>query len=651
MVEIVSSSDNSKIRNIDRGIEVIRSQMKSLSSKPGVYRMIASDGDVLYVGKANNLKKRVINYTNPTKISHRITRMVSETHSMEIVTTHTEVEALLLESNLIKRLKPKYNVLLRDDKSFPHIFISDDEKWPLLMKHRGAQSKVGNYFGPFASAGAVNKSITALQRAFLIRNCSDNIFKNRKRPCLQYQIKRCAAPCVNFISKFEYGELVNQAKDFLSGNSILVQKTLAERMQTASDALEFETAAIYRNRIHALSQIQSHQDINIQGITDADIFALYLEKGVSCIQVFFYRSGSNYGNRAYFPAHDKLHQPEEILSAFLGQFYDNKIPPKEILLSHCVNEESLLSEALSIRAKHKVNIVKPSRGSKKKVIDHALTNAREALGRKQAETSTNEKMLYRVAELFGLDRVPERVEVYDNSHIQGMHSVGAMIAVGKEGFLKNSYRKFNIKNVRSGASDVNIPIEKPLLLAGETTMVNPGDDYAMMRQVLQRRFSGSLIEETASRIMVLPDLVIVDGGPGQLSSALKILNSAGLDNIPVVAISKGPDRNAGQERFHQPGRAPLFLKENDPVLYYLQRLRDEAHRFAIETHRTRRSKTVLRSQLDDIPSVGAQRKRLLLHHFGSAKAVSRAGLRDLELIEGISKSLAKRIYDYFHGDN
>ena len=647
----MSSSDNSQIRNIDRGIDVIRSQMKSLSSKPGVYRMMASDGVVLYVGKANNLKKRVISYTTPTKISHRITRMVSETHSMEIVTTHTEVEALLLESNLIKRLKPKYNVLLRDDKSFPHIFISDDEKWPLLNKHRGAQSRGGNYFGPFASAGAVNRSITALQRAFLIRNCSDNIFRNRKRPCLQYQIKRCAAPCVNFISEFEYGELVNQAKDFLSGNSILVQKTLAERMQTASDALEFETAAIYRNRIHALSQIQSHQDINIQGIVDADIFALYLEKGVSCIQVFFYRSGSNYGNRAYFPSHDKLHQPEEILSAFLGQFYDNKIPPKEILLSHHLNEEPLLSEALSIRAKHKVNIIKPSRGSKKKLINHALTNAREALARKQAETSTNEKMLYAVAELFGLDGVLERVEVYDNSHIQGTHSVGAMIVAGKDGFLKNSYRKFNIKNIRSRASDINIPSEKSLLLASETTMISPGDDYAMMRQVLHRRFSGSLIQETASKTMILPDLVIVDGGPGQLSSALEILKSTGLDNVPVVAISKGPDRNAGRERFHQQGKAPLFLKENDPVLYYLQRLRDEAHRFAIETHRVRRSKTILRSQLDDIPSVGAQRKRLLLHHFGSAKAVSRAGLRDLELIEGISKSLAKRIYDYFHEDN
>lgn len=633
---------------IMRGIGVIQSQLRSLSSKPGVYRMINLTGEVLYVGKANNLKKRVKTYTTPTKISHRITRMVSETYSMEIVTTHTEVEALLLESNLIKRLKPKYNVLLRDDKSFPYIFISDHQSWPMLLKHRGSQSKKGDYFGPFASAGAVNRSINALQRAFMIRNCTDSVFKNRNRPCLQYQIKRCVAPCVNLVSEEEYAELVKEAKDFLSGESISVQKTLAARMQEASDALEFETAAIYRNRIHALSQIQSHQDINIQGIKDADVFALHLEKGVSCVQVFFYRGGSNYGNRAYFPAHDKSHEPEEILSAFIGQFYDNKVPPKELVISHEMCEKLLLTEALSTRVGRKVNISKPSRGPKKKLLKYALINAREALERKQAETSTNIKIFTRIAELFELDTTPERIEVYDNSHIQGTNSVGAMIVAGLDGLVKNSYRKFNIRNI-DGGGNKDRTLSSTIEASKEPkSAIKPGDDYAMMRQVLYRRFSGSLVQSDGIRKTVMPDLVFIDGGPGQLSCALEVAEELGLFDLTFVAISKGPDRNAGRERFYQQGKPSFTLKDNDPALYYLQRLRDEAHRFAIETHRARRSKNLLRSEIDDIPSVGAQRKRLLLHHFGSAKAISRAGLEDLEQVDGISIRLAKIIYDYFH---
>ena len=633
---------------IERGIGVIQSQLRSLSSKPGVYRMINLAGEVLYVGKANNLKKRVKTYTAPTKISHRITRMVSETHSMEIVTTHTEVEALLLESNLIKRLKPKYNVLLRDDKSFPYIFISDHESWPVLLKHRGSQSKKGDYFGPFASAGAVNRSINALQRAFMIRNCTDSVFKNRNRPCLQYQIKRCAAPCVNLVSEEDYGELVKEAKKFLSGESISVQKTLAARMQGASDALEFETAAIFRNRIHALSHIQSHQDINIQGIKDADIFALHLEKGVSCVQVFFYRGGSNYGNRAYFPAHDKSHEPKEILAAFIGQFYDNKVPPKELIISHEMCETQLLTEALSTRFGRKVNIIKPSRGPKKKLLKYALVNAREALGRKQAETSTNTKIFNRITELFELDAAPQRIEVYDNSHIQGTNSVGAMIVAGLDGLEKNSYRKFNIRNIDGGADKDQTLSGAPEASDEAKSKIKPGDDYAMMRQVLYRRFSGSLVQSDGIRKTVMPDLVVIDGGAGQLSCASEVAEELGLIDLTFVAISKGPDRNAGRERFYQPGKPSFTLKDNDPALYYLQRLRDEAHRFAIETHRARRSKNLLRSEIDDIPSVGAQRKRLLLHHFGSAKAISRAGLEDLEQVDGISVRLAKIIYDYFH---
>ena len=640
--------NNKTITGIERGIGIIQSQLRSLSSKPGVYRMINSAGEVLYVGKANNLKKRVKTYTAPTKISHRITRMVGETNSMEIVTTHTEVEALLLESNLIKRLKPRYNVLLRDDKSFPYIFISDDESWPMLLKHRGSQSKKGDYFGPFASAGAVNRSINALQRAFMIRNCTDSVFKNRNRPCLQYQIKRCVAPCVNLISEEDYAELVKEAKEFLSGESISVQKTLAARMQGASDALEFETAAIYRNRIHALSQIQSHQDINIQGIKDADIFALHLEKGVSCVQVFFYRGGSNYGNRAYFPAHDKSHEPEEILAAFIGQFYDNKVPPKELIVSHKMCETPLLMEALSTRFGRKVNILKPSRGPRKKLLKYALVNAREALDRKQAETSTNIKIFNRIAELFELDATPKRIEVYDNSHIQGTNSVGAMIVAGLDGLEKNSYRKFNVRNI-DGEGDKDRTLSGAREPSKEAeSKIKPGDDYAMMRQVLYRRFSGSLVQSDGMRKTVMPDLVFIDGGAGQLSCALEVAEELGLIDLTFVAISKGPDRNAGRERFHRQGKPSFTLKDDDPALYYLQRLRDEAHRFAIETHRARRSKNLLRSEIDDIPSVGAQRKRLLLHHFGSAKAISRAGLEDLEQVDGISIRLAKIIYDYFH---
>jgi excinuclease ABC subunit C len=638
--------------DVEAGIRVIQEQVRNLPNSPGVYRMLDADGDVLYVGKARNLKKRVVSYATPAKISHRIFRMVSETASMVIVTTHTEVEALLLESNLIKRLKPRYNVLMRDDKSFPHIFITGDHQWPRIIKHRGAQTRKGDYFGPFASAGAVNRAITALQRAFLIRNCSDAVFNSRTRPCLQYQIKRCAAPCVGYVSEQGYAELVDQARGFLSGESGAVQRTMARRMQEASDAMEFETAALYRDRIRAMTQIQAHQDINVEGLADADTFALHNEGGSSCIQVFFFRGGSNYGNRAYFPSHDKAVDPAEVLAAFIGQFYDNKHPPRLVMVSHALAEQPLLAEALSVKAERKVELLVPKRGPKRKLLEHALTNARDALGRQLAESASHRRMLEGVAEAFGLDAPPQRIEVYDNSHIQGTNAVGAMIVAGPDGFMKNAYRKFNIRGVIApGAA----PSDPPDAANGASTedseaAIQGGDDYAMMRQVLTRRFARAQKEDPDRDQGTWPDLVLIDGGQGQLSIALEVAKDLGIEDVPLVAISKGPDRDAGRERFHMPGKPVMSMPERDPILYYLQRLRDEAHRFAIETHRARRSKAIAQSGLDDVPGIGAKRKRALLHHFGSARAVTRAGLADLESVDGVSKAVAKRIYDYFHDD-
>ena len=624
--------------DIERGVRCIRQTVRTLPNSPGVYRMLDDDGDVLYVGKAHSLKKRVATYTHSAKLPPRIFRMVSETTRMEVVTTHTEVEALLLESNLIKRLRPRYNVLLRDDKSFPYILLTGDHPFPQIAKHRGARNRKGHYFGPFASAGAVNRTITALQRAFLLRNCSDSVFANRRRPCLQYQIKRCAAPCVGFVDDAQYDRLVDDAVAFLSGRSRDVQQQLAARMQDASDSLEFETAAIFRNRIRALTAVQAHQDINVDGVEEADVIALHAEGGQSCIQVFFFRAGSNFGNRAYFPSHDKDTGPTDVLAAFIGQFYDDKPPPRTVLVSHPVPEAALVAEALTTRAGRKVELLAPRRGGKRKLIEHATANAREALGRRMAESASQRRLLEGVARVFELDAPPERIEVYDNSHISGTHAVGAMIVAGPDGFVKNAYRKFNIKNQQDDDHD-----EAQAELAA-------GDDYAMMRQVLTRRFARALKDDPERTAGSWPDLILVDGGQGQLNVALEVFDELGLDSVAAVGVAKGPDRDAGRERFFQPERAPFMLERKDPVLYFLQRLRDEAHRFAIETHRARRTKAIGANPLDEVPGIGARRKKALLHHFGSARSVKRAGLSDLEAVDGISKTVAKRVYDFFHDD-
>ena len=634
--------------NIQTGTELIKSQIPSLPQKPGVYRMLDEGGNVLYVGKAVNLKKRVVSYTKPERISQRILRMVSETRKLEIITTHTEVEALLLESNLIKQFKPRFNVLLRDDKSFAHIYISQDDDWPILTKHRGTQRRPGNYFGPYASAGAVNRSLTALQKAFLLRNCSDNVFKNRTRPCLQYQIKRCSAPCVDYVTQSEYLDLVNQARSFLSGDSVSVQKTLSVRMEAASKNLDYERAAIYRDRIHALTQIQSKQDINVKGVSDADIIALHTEKGFSCIQVFFFRGGRNLGNRAYFPRHHRLDDQESILEAFLGQFYENKQAPRQLLLSNNIRNADLLTEALSSRSSGKVKLTIPARGELKKLILHAQDNAKDALARNRATQTTQLSILKRLAEIFTLPKVPERIEVFDNSHIQGTSAVGAMIVAGSDGFEKNFYRKFNIKDALI-EDQYPQALENSKVKAAHRVKAG-GDDYYMMRQVLRRRFSKVADSLESGHTTVKPDLVLIDGGAGHLSTSLEVAKELNLVDICFVAIAKGPDRNAGREVFHQSGKSAFSLEPNDPLLHYLQRLRDEAHRFAIESHRARRFKSLTRSILDEIPAVGPKRKKELLFHFGSARAVARAGLRDLELVDGISKNLAKQIYHHFHED-
>jgi excinuclease ABC subunit C len=612
--------------NLAEGAGVIRGYLRTLPNTPGVYRMLNAEGDVLYVGKAKSLRKRVYSYTQVMKLPNRLQRMVAETATMEFITTHTEVEALLLESNLIKKLEPHYNVLLRDDKSFPHIMITRDHDYPQLTKHRGARDRKADYFGPFASGGAVNRTITALQRAFLLRNCADTVFASRTRPCLQHQIRRCTAPCVGRVSPEEYRGQVDQARSFLSGRSRDIQAELSRRMQEASDAMEFEAAARLRDRIRVLTSIQAHQDINIEGIEDADAIAAHQEGGSTCIQVFFFRNGGNYGNRAYFPSHDKNVEVGDVLGAFIAQFYENKAAPKLVLTSHELGEHELIEQALTLRSGHKVEIVLPKRGDKRRVLDHALSNAREALGRRMSESASQARLLEGVAEAFGLDTPPERIEVYDNSHIQGANAIGGMIVAGPEGLMKNAYRKFNIKEAA------------------------PGDDYAMMREVLTRRFARAVKEDPDRSGNTWPDLVLIDGGQGQLAVAAEVLDQLGITELPLVSIAKGPDRNAGRERFFMPGRPPFSLEPRDPVLYFLQRLRDEAHRFAIGTHRARRQKAIGQSVIDSIPGIGPTRKRALLHHFGSARGVERAGLADLEAVPGINRAVAKKIYDHFHPD-
>ncbi|MDP6688006.1 MAG: excinuclease ABC subunit UvrC [Alphaproteobacteria bacterium] len=631
---------------MEHGRDAIRAALETMPAAPGVYRMLAGNGEVLYVGKAKNLKNRVRNYAQPAGLNTRTLRMIAETRAMEVVTTHTEVEALLLESNLIKRLRPRYNILLRDDKSFPFIVITGDHEWPQLAKHRGARSRKGEYFGPFASATSVNRTLNTLQKAFPLRSCSDSIFATRTRPCLQYQIRRCTAPCVDRIDRDSYAELVREARDFLSGRSQQVQHGLSEKMEAASADLAFETAAVYRDRLRALSHVQAHQGINVASVAEADVITIHMEGGQSCIQVFFFRAGQNWGNRAYFPSHGKERTPAEVLGAFIGQFYDDKPPPKEILLNEWPEKHGLIAEALSLKAERKVRLHRPERGQRRELVQHAQTNAREALARRLAESASQRRLLEDLADLFALDSPPRRIEVYDNSHIMGTDAIGAMIVAGPEGFQKNAYRKFNIK--------------------GED--LTPGDDYGMMREVLHRRFAcllkaqaaaesadeaeagegGDQRNEDARVAGEWPDLVLIDGGVGQLEAVREVFADLGVSGVALAAIAKGPDRNAGLERIHLPDKPEISLPPRSAVLYFLQRLRDESHRFAIGTHRARRAKRMDRSALDSIPGVGPGRKRALLNHFGSARAVESAGLADLESTRGVSKALAQKIYDFFH---
>ncbi|MFZ5780748.1 MAG: excinuclease ABC subunit UvrC [Pseudomonadota bacterium] len=607
-------------------MRIIGEFVRTLPRKPGVYRMIAADGEVLYVGKARSLRSRVAAYTQPTRLDNRLLRMVSSTRTMEFAVTDSEAEALLLENNLIKRFKPRFNVLLRDDKSFPYIVIRRDTEWPQLAKHRGTREPANEYFGPFASATAVNRTLYALQRAFPLRSCSDGVFATRTRPCLQYQIKRCTGPCVGRIEHAEYDAIVEEVRGFLGGRNREVQQALSQRMERASANLEFEQAAVLRDRIRALAHIQSHQSISLHSIDEADIFAVHAEGGHVCVQVFFVRAGQNLGNRAYFPSHTKDLDEPAILSAFIGQFYEARTAPRLILTSHDVAESELLESALAITAAHKVEIRHPRRGEQKDALDQAVVNAREALARRMAERGTQRQLLEGVARVFDLEAPPERIEIYDNSHIQGSAPIGAMVVAGPDGFIKNSYRKFNIRSEEAA-----------------------GDDFAMMREVLTRRFGRALREDPERGDESWPDLVLIDGGQGQLEVARQVLTELGLEDIAIVGIAKGPDRDAGRERFFVPGRAPFSLEPRDPVLYFLQRLRDEAHRFAIGTHRTRRSADITRSALDEVPGIGAGRKRALLHHFGSARAVAVATLEDIKSVPGISDALAQKIHDHFRG--
>ena len=608
------------------GHDCIRDYLTVLDNSPGVYRMLAENGSVLYVGKARNLKKRVTSYSKPGGHTPRIARMISETASMMFLTTETETEALLLEQNLIKQLKPKYNVLLRDDKSFPNILVSRAHEFPQIKKHRGARKEPGEYYGPFASAGAVNRTLNQLQKVFLLRDCSDSVFEGRARPCLLYQIKRCAAPCVGKISKRDYAALVADAERFLKGKSTRIQARLATDMEQASAALDFERAAALRDRIRALTQVQQNQGINPRGVREADVIALHMDGGQACVQVFFIRANQNWGNRDYYPRTGAGAEAAEVLQGFVGQFYSRRDPPKSVLLSHPIEDHELMQQVLSQKAGRKVELAIPLRGEKAELVAGAARNARESLARRMSETAAQAKLLEGLAEAFGLEETPTRIEVYDNSHIQGAHAVGAMIVSGPEGFIKSQYRKFNIK--------------------GDD--LTPGDDFGMMKEVLKRRFRRLLKEDADRKTGVWPDLLLIDGGAGQVSVVFDILQEMGVADIPVVGVAKGVDRDAGKEEFHRPGKRPFALRHNDPVLYFIQRLRDEAHRFAIGTHRAKRSKAIGATPLDDVPGIGAARKRALLGHFGSAKAVSRAGLADLKAVDGISDRVAEKLYDYFH---
>jgi excinuclease ABC subunit C len=609
------------------GHDLIADYVKRLDGSPGVYRMLDAQSRVLYVGKARNLKARVSNYARPSGHSGRIARMISETASMMFLTTRTETEALLLEQNLIKQLKPRYNVLLRDDKSFPNILVSRTHGFPQIKKHRGAKTEKGSYYGPFASAGAVNRTLNQLQRVFLLRNCTDSQFESRTRACLLYQIKRCSGPCVGLISAADYAARVADAERFLSGKSTALQESLKTEMQAASDAMEFEKAAALRDRIRALTAVQTVQGINPRTVTEADVVALHMEGGQACVQVFFIRAGQNWGNKDYYPRVGADIDAPEVLEAFLGQFYDEgREPPRLILLSHGLENEEWVADALSERAGRRVELAVPQRGEKAELIEGAARNAREALARRMSESATQAKLLDGVAEAFGLESAPRRIEVYDNSHIQGTDAVGAMIVAGPEGFLKSQYRKFNIKG----------------------TDLTPGDDFGMMKEVLSRRFARLMKEDPDREHGHWPDLLLIDGGAGQVSAVAEIMAEMGVEDVAMVGVAKGVDRDHGKEEFHRVGERPFALQRNDPVLYFIQRLRDEAHRFAIGTHRAKRAKSVAATPLDEVPGVGAGRKRALLQHFGSAKAVSRAGLADLKAVPGISDSLAETIYDFFH---
>ena len=610
-----------------KGPARIAAYVKTLPDAPGVYRMLNDKGEVLYVGKAKSLRKRVVSYARGTPHADRLTRMIAETAEMLFVTTASETEALLLESNLIKKLKPRYNVSYRDDKSFPNILLRQDHPFPQLLKHRGAKTIRGVYFGPFASAGAVNRTLNTLQRAFLLRSCSDSVFDSRTRPCLLFQIKRCSAPCVGRIDADAYKELVNEAQQFLTGRSRVVQADLANEMTQASEALDFERAARLRDRLKAMSHIQSHQGINPTTFHEADVFAAHSEGGHTCIQVFFFRAGQNWGNKPYFPRHDRDLSAGEILESFIGQFYDERPAPSLILTSDDVSERNLLADALGLHAEHKVEITRPQRGEKREIMEMALANAREQLARRMAENTAQRELLEGVSDVFGLDNPPKRIEVYDNSHIMGTNALGGMIVAGPDGFEKGEYRKFNIKSQE----------------------LTPGDDYAMMREVLTRRFARLMKEQNNEDAKAKwPDLVLIDGGPGQLSIACQVFADLGVEDVTVAAISKGPDRDAGREHFYMPGREPFRLDVKSPVLYYLQRLRDEAHRFAIGSHRKKRARAIGANPLDEVAGVGAARKRALLTHFGSARAVAGASLADLESVNGVSATLAKKIFDFFH---
>jgi excinuclease ABC subunit C len=631
------------------GPQVIAGYLKHLGSGPGVYRMIDGEGTVIYVGKARNLKARVSNYIRLGGHTNRIAKMISVTASMEFVSVRTEAEALLLEANLIKRFRPRFNVLMRDDKSFPYILIARDQAAPQILKHRGARNRKGDYFGPFASAGAVARTINMLQRAFLLRSCSDSVYDTRTRPCLLHQIKRCSAPCTGEISAEDYGTLVDEAVRFLSGESQSVRQLYQGLMEEAAGLLEYERAAKYRNRLWALAHVTADQAINPEGIEEADIFAAHQEGGQTCVQVFFFRTGQNWGNRAYYPKADRSLPVEEVLDSFVAQFYDDKPVPRLVLLSHEIANRDVLADALCIKAGRKVEIRVPQRGTKSGLVDHAIANAREALGRKLAETASQRHLLEALAERFQLPDVPRRIEVYDNSHIMGTNAVGGMIVAGPEGFVKSAYRKFNIKS--------------------EAT--TPGDDFAMMREVLTRRFKrlvetgddapadGAAVgagpaqalpeDERPDAFPDKPDLVLVDGGLGQLNVACEVFADLGVRDVALIGVAKGPDRDAGREHFHRPGEAKsIMLEPRDPVLYFVQRLRDEAHRFAIGTHRAKRAKAISANPLDDIAGIGQTRRRALMNHFGSAKAVSRAGIEDLKAVNGISAEMAQKIYDFFH---